>query len=172
VKLLSVEHNRKGVIAPAQKPEGLVVDPPKNAAHMRVLFLRRQSRSDRDITLAGAPTAAELDALVKRLESASDPMEACMAERKQYCLAIPRLTVLSQEAVITANGKTVSVPVGANVGDALAANGVRYDKIADAMKTMQVERPYRGKLLPVQVEGGGAALARLTLLGGERLTWQ
>jgi hypothetical protein len=172
VRLQSVEQNRKGVITPAQKPEGLVVNPPKGATHMRVMFLRRASRSDRDITLAGAPTAAELDELVKRLESSGDPLAACAAEKKLYCLAIPKLTVLSQEAVITANGKTVSVPVGATVGDALAVSGVRYEQMAEAMKTMQVERLYRGKLLPIQAEGGPAPLARLTLLGGERLTWQ
>lgn len=164
-RLLSVEHNRAGKAVSAPNPVGFRLEPPGNARNFRVLFLRRRSESDRNLTLLGAGSRAELDAAQRSMESAADPMAACREQHAAWCQPIPRLSAVSPVLRATVNGKPVFVHSQGTVGQAIREAGFNpQDGI------WVVERPWQGQLLPVIVSARPEALLGLVLLGGERIT--
>jgi hypothetical protein len=164
-RLDSVEHNRAGKIASAAIPVGFRLEPPGAARNFRMLFLRRRSDSDRNLTLLGAGSRGELDAAQRRMESAADPTAACRDEGSAWCHPIPRLSAIAPVLRATVNGKSVFVHIFGTVSDAIRAAG-----LTPREANWVVERPWRGHLLPVVVTARPEALLSLVLLGGERIT--
>ena len=164
-RLVLVEHNRSGKIASAAIPAGFRLEPPAAARNFRMLFLRRRSDSDRNLTMLGAGSRAELDAAQQRMESAADPMAACRDERPAWCQPIPRLSAIAPVFRATVNGKSVFVHIHGAVSEAIRAAGLTPQEGA-----WMVERPWQGHLLPVVVTARPEALLDLVLLGGERIT--
>ncbi len=164
-RLESVEHNRAGKAAPAVAPVGFRLEPPPSASNFRVLLLSRRSASDRDLTLLGARSRAELDAAQQRIESATDSMAACRADRSVWCQPIPRLSAIESMLKATVNGKPVFVYAGGTVGQAIQAAG-----FTPQPGKWTVERPWQGQLIPILVDTKPEALLRVVLIGGERIT--
>lgn len=170
--LQSVEQNRHGKVSAALKPEGFQLQIPPKARHLRLLFLRRASASDRDITLIGAETLTAINRMTQRMQAAPDALAQCKEESEGYCVPIPKLCALNLELLVEANGREVSVPVGGTVGAALDAAGLKERATqSQAATTMRILRPWRGKLTPVEVIGDRARLLQLVLIGGERISW-
>ncbi|MEN6601031.1 MAG: hypothetical protein ABFD86_01350 [Bryobacteraceae bacterium] len=163
--LVSVEHSRMGKVSSASAPAGYRLQPPETARCFRMLFLRRRSDSDRNLTLLGAGSRAELDAAQRRMESAADPMVACSDERSAWCQPIPRLSAVAPMLRVTVNEKNVFVHVHGTIGDAIQAAGFprRQGRWA-------VERFWQGRLVPLVVSTRPEALFDLVLLGEERIT--
>jgi hypothetical protein len=164
-RLVSVEHNRAGKIASPAIPAGFRLEPPGGPRNFRVLFLRRRSDSDRNLTLLGAGSRAELEAAQERMESAADPMAACRDERSSWCQASPRLSAIAPVLRVTVNGKSVFVGIRGTVSEAIRAAGFTPQE-----RIWVVERPWQGRLLPVDAAPRPEALLDLVLLGGERIT--
>lgn len=172
LQLVSVEHSRNGVATPVQRPSGFALKTMTEPRQMRLLFLRRVSKSDRDITLLSAKTLAQLEAATQRMQDARDAVAQCRAEREAECLALPRLTALNLELVVTANSREVSVPIGATVSAALEAAGVRgREQQRATLPTLTVRRPWRGKMIPVTPLDERAQLLSMVLIGGEQVRW-
>jgi hypothetical protein len=167
LRLESVEQNRVGAITRVSKPAGFTLNPPANAWHFRLLFLRRVSKSDRDITLLGAPDRRTLTEASQRIETAADSLEACRAERAAWCLAVPTLSAVTPELLVKVNGKPVSVGVGGNVAEAVGKAGAPRQVAA----SLRVLRPWRGKMIPIITETRPELMLRLVLIGGEEIRY-
>lgn len=172
LQLASVEQNRQGISSPARQPSAFQLDLPPATRHLRLLFLRRKSASDRDITLVAAPSLQLLDESARRIQAASDAVTACSAEPAGRCLLIPPLTALNLELLVRVNGRSVSVPVGGTVGHALASAGLAAGphRLDPQSGSLHVRRPWHGKAIPILPDGPGR-LFSLVLLGGEEIQW-
>ena len=172
LQLLAVEQNRRGALAHPVAPSSWRPEIPAGFPYLRLLFLRRASRSDRDITLLAARSLAALDEAGQRIESSADALDTCRAERGAHCLVVPRHSALNLELVVTANNREVSVPVGGTVAGALDAAGLTTRAAQRAAAAnLRVLRPWRGRLLPVRPDGGPEMLLSMVLIGGEQITW-
>lgn len=76
---------------------------------------------------------------------------------------------MGPELRVTANGKDAFAPVGGTLNDILRGAGLRDGREAPA--TLQVWRPYEGKLVRIEFNRLSTEILGLVLIGGERITW-
>lgn len=169
LQLASVEQNRQGISSSARQPSAFQLNLPPDTRHLRLLFLRRKSASDRDITLVAAPSLQLLDESARRIQAAPDAKTACAHEPAGRCLLIPPLTALNLELLVKVNGRPVSVLVGGSIGHALVSAGASLPAGAPP-PALRVRRPWHGKMIPV-LPDDPSRLSSLILLGGEEIHW-
>ncbi|MBE7545204.1 MAG: hypothetical protein M9913_04500 [Bryobacteraceae bacterium] len=172
LQLASVEQNRQGISSAARQPSAFRLNLPPDARHLRLLFLRRKSASDRDITLVAAPSLQLLDESARRIQAAPDAGTACSAEPAGRCLLLPQFTALNLELLVKVNGRSVSVPVGGTVGHAIASAGLATPphRLNPESGSLHVRRPWHGKAIPIHPDDP-TRLFSLVLLGGEEIQW-
>lgn len=137
---------------------------PKGTRYLRLFYLTRVSKSDHDIALMTAPDAHTMEERTRQFNERPD----CSAFPPGVCIAVPKETAISPFLVAIANGVEVTVPIGATVRDALRTAGVTPE---EALKTLAISRPYRGRPVPVVFDRTQAQILSLPLLGGEVLRW-
>ena len=129
-------------------------------AYFREFFLTRVSAADHDIAVLAAPSPAELDALTKRFNA--DP-SLC---RPGDCVLIPSDVAVTPLTVISVNGASIAVPIGASLFAAIQAA-----KAEQVLPTLSVRRPHAGRLAPVSFDRNTPAVLSIPLKGGEEIRW-
>lgn len=156
-----------------RKPEGAQPEFPSDARYYRMLFLRRLSKSDRDITLISARTLKQLNDASQRVDGAVDQAVACRNERTAHCSSIPEKSAINVELRVWVDRKEVYVSVRGTVGEALRASGFADPEALAKAGRVRVFRKWRGRDFPVvAATADDARLLSLVLLGDERISVQ
>ena len=143
---------------------------PAGATWLRLFFRTWSSTQDRRIALIAAPTATGRDVASKEFEA--DPEGYCAGAAKQQgvtCISVPKEMVLGPELRVFAQGRDAFSPVGGTLNDVLRSVGVREP--GGVRGTLQVRRPYEGKLVPIKFDRTRTEILGLVLIGGEQITW-
>jgi hypothetical protein len=169
LQLLSAERLMDRTVTKVKSPATIRLDLPETARYVRYFFREWRVAGDRKIALLATSRKDTLDSLTRRFES--DPEGFCrtVSPAEASCIAIPREAVVTPETVLRLNGKSSSVIIAGTVGDAARAAGVK--KQEDLLSTIQVSRPYEGRLLPVEFDRSRSDVLRLVLIGGEEVRW-
>lgn len=85
------------------------------------------------------------------------------------CASFEGVVSASAEMDVIVNGRREYLPIGSTVETALA--GVPTDKQANAVRTLRIERLYRGKYCEVKFNAANPEVPRLALFGGDRISW-
>ncbi|MBL0156252.1 MAG: hypothetical protein IPP47_03995 [Bryobacterales bacterium] len=143
---------------------------PAGATWLRLFFRTWSSTQDRRIALIAAPSAAERERASREFEA--DPEGYCAGAAKTRgvaCVSVPEEMVLGPELRVFARGSDAFAPVGGTLNDVLRGAGLRDPKTA--LATLQVLRPYEGKLVPINFDRTKTEILGLVLIGGEQITW-
>ena len=143
---------------------------PSGATWLRLYFRTWSSTQDRRIALIAAPTHAERERASREFEA--DPEGYCggvAKERGVACVSVPKDMVVGPELRVQANGGDAFAPVGGTLNDVLRSTGLR--ETGSVLGTLQVRRPYEGKLVPIQFDRTRPEILGLVLIGGEQITW-
>jgi len=143
---------------------------PSGATWLRLYFRTWSSTQDRRIALIAAPTHAERERASREFEA--DPEGYCggvAKERGVACVSVPKDMVVGPELRVQANGRDAFAPVGGTLNDVLRSAGLR--ETGSVLGTLQVRRPYEGKLVPIQFDRTRPEILGLVLIGGEQITW-
>ncbi len=168
--LTSVEQNRMNVITHPDKPTGFQFHLVPDARYFRLMFLRRASIADRDISLLGAPEWGLMLDSAQRFDTIAGAVDDCDKVPGLACIALTKQTAILSEAGIEANGGLVYLPVGGTLGDLLGISG-RDTSDVRAMSGVRVERSWHGRMLPVEFDHKNLASLNLILFPGDRVTW-
>lgn len=162
------ESNLRGYITRGVSPDHDVLHLPPKAIHLR-LFLRTWSLAqDRRIALVAAPSVALLDRATREFET--DPERYCReaAAQSVACVAIEKDSVLHAEISVLAKGTPLYLQAGGTLGMAMRQIGMKLDTALPTSLTLQ--RPYDGKLLPVEFPLDPAML-QFVLWNGDVMSW-
>jgi hypothetical protein len=114
-----------------------------------------------------APTRSELDRRTSTLDANT---ASCRSLNGELCIEIPKIVALNPMIAVTVNGTEVRVGLGANVGAAIRNSGEMQPEII--LPKLAVSRMYQGHLTPVDFDPASPAILRMTLMGGEILSWR
>ena len=168
--LSSVEQNRMNVITHPDEPAGFHFHLVSNARYFRLMFLRRASIADRDISLLGAPEWGLMLDSAQRFDTVAGAVDDCGKVPRLACIALTKQTAILAEAGIEANGQTVYLPVGGTLRDLLGISG-RDTSHLRAMSGVKVERSWHGRMLPIEFDHNRLRSLSLILFPGDRVTW-
>lgn len=164
------ETNIQAKLTAGKAPDSELLHLPAGATWLRLFFRTWSSTQDRRIALLAAPSAAERERASKEFEA--DPESYCAGAAKTRgvaCVSVPKEMVLGPELRVFARGSDAFAPVGGTLNDVLRSAGLRDPKTA--LATLQVRRPYEGKLLPISFDRTRPEILGLVLIGGEQITW-
>jgi hypothetical protein len=111
----------------------------------------------RGAALLGARSAEELDRLATQL--LADPASVCGGTSSQ-CSVFPETCTVSLEIEIVVNGAPQTVLWGSFLAS-----------VATRPRHLELLRPYRGRLSPVEIDAADANAMRLPLLPGDHINW-
>jgi hypothetical protein len=168
--LASVEQNRMDVVTHASEAGAFQLHVDPSARFFRLMFLRRASVADRDISLLGAPQWSLLLDSAHRFDTIAGTVDDCGKVSGLSCVAVSKQVAILAEVGIEANGQTVYLPVGGTLRDLLGIKGRNVDQ-ARALSGVTVERSWRGHMLPVELDRKTTRSLNLLLLGDDRVTW-
>jgi len=143
---------------------------PESARWLRLFFRTWSINQDRRIALIAAPSAEERERASKEFET--DPEGYCAETAKKSsvtCVSVPKEVVLGPELRVLARGSDAFAPVGGTLNDVLRSTGIREPR--SVLGTLQVRRPYEGKLAPVEFDRTKTEILGLVLIGGEQIIW-
>jgi hypothetical protein len=171
IALISAEQTREGKTVAVSRPEGILPSLPPDARCVRLLFMRGEAGVIRYIMLLAGSKYMELEGATGRIEAAGDSPGACRAERHAFCHLVPRLSAVTPELRVTVNGKPVYVGIGGTLSEALRAGGLdKPDEQRQALAGgLQVLRPWRENLIPVEAADSPDAMLGLVPIGGEQI---
>jgi hypothetical protein len=142
---------------------------PKSFGYFRLLFRTDESstnRITRAILLYASDNMKLNEATKARL---AGPENFCrtLSVSGVTCFTFPANFGVSPELRVRANGRETFVRVGGMVLDALESLGPG----AEAPKTLQVRRFFRGQLIPVRFDASSEDILRFVLMPGDEITW-
>src|SRR5579863_504137 len=108
--------------------------------------------------LLGAASKEELERLTGQLARA--PEAVCNAS-SSHCTAFPEACTVALEMEIVVNGAARTVPWGS-----LVAN------VAASPQTVELSRPFGGRLVPVEMDASDPKALRLPFLPGDHIDWR
>lgn len=108
IEFESAEQNINGTITPEAVPHLRLFNLASSAKYVRLLYLRRESKTDHDMAVLAADKEQMLADLTERVES--DPHN-CTDERQAYCSWIPLGIAVRPEHLAGANGNESWAPV-------------------------------------------------------------
>ena len=164
------EINIQGKLTAGKAGDSEILHLPAGATWLRLFFRTWSRTEDRRIALIAAPTKDERERASKEFESGPESYCGGAAKaRNVACVSVPKDMVLGPELRVTVNGRDAFVAVSGVLGEVLRSSGVR--DTSEALKTLQVKRPYEGKLTPVEFDRTRTEILSLVLIGGEQITW-
>ena len=116
-------------------------------------FYRLFYKADQSEVIAMAPTRAALPASA----------DSCPA-----CFAIPRGVGVNPYLTVTANGTSMTMPIGATLA-AFLRNAHLAPEVV--LPTLTISKPWHGKLTPVQFDPKSPDILQFVLTGDEQLRW-
>jgi len=168
--LSSVEQNRLEVITRPRESTAFQFHIAPDARYFRLMFLRRASIADRDISLLGAPQWGLLLDSAHRFDTIAGTVDDCDKVQGLTCVAVSKQVAILAEIGIEANGQIVYLPVGGTLRDLLGTMGKDTDRTR-ALSVVKVERPWHGRMLSVEFDRHNLGSFGLLLLAGDRVTW-
>jgi hypothetical protein len=137
------------------------------AAHYRLFY--KTDPTDNGITeiILAAPTRAELE---KRTRALATDSSLCTKTDPDFCVVIPRRVAVNPFVAVTINGTEALLPVGSTVRRAIQTVDARAN-VPEIVPRLQLLKPHRGKLTPVEFDRRGQEVLDVTLLGGESMSW-
>jgi hypothetical protein len=161
---LSAERTIQGITESAATPLAKYLRFPPESSFYR-LFLKADVEGNAVTQMViTAPTRAELNRRTKAIDA--DP--SLCAAPDGLCVAIPRRAALNVWTAIWVNGREVRVRGGA-VRSAIEAAGEKDP--TRVLPTLAIERPFGGKLAPVEFDRASKSILDLVLIGGEKISW-
>jgi hypothetical protein len=116
--------------------------------------------------VVAAPSRVELDRRTGTLDANT---ASCRSLNGELCIEIPKIVALNPMIAVTVNGAEVRVGLGANLGAAIRNSGQLQPEVV--LPKLAVSRMYQGHLTPVDFDPASQAILRMTLMGGENLSW-
>jgi hypothetical protein len=168
--LSSVEQNRMNVVTHTSEAKAFELRPAPGARFFRLMFLRRASVADRDISLLGAPEWGLLLDSAHRFDTVAGTVDDCGKVPGLTCVAVSKQVAILSEIGIEANGQTVFLPVGGTLRDLLGTAGKDPGRVV-ALMGVKVERPWHGRMFPVELDRGNLRSFSFVLMAGDRVTW-
>jgi hypothetical protein len=160
LRLISVQSGLKGPRGTQPPLQQLLRSSQRRYTHGRLFYAVPLNRAGqaRGAVLLGAGSEGELDSLTRRL--LADPESVCSGD-STHCTVFPEACTASLEMEIVINGAQVAVPWG-NLLDSVAVHPRR----------VRMSRFDTGRLVPVEIDPSDPAALRLSLLPGDRITWE
>lgn len=146
------------------RPETIYFRFPSTAAFYRLIY--KANQTDFTAIVIAAPTRPELDRRTHLLEAG--PV-SCATLSNDSCLEIPRRVAINPMLSVMVNAKETYITPGTDVGGAIRTAGARDPQAS--VSTLIVSRLYNGKPTPVDFDRSSNAILRLTLKGGESISW-
>jgi hypothetical protein len=160
---LAADRNIQGTVEHASGPATNYFQFLPQAAYFR-LFYKTQANTVLAIVICGT-TRADLD---RRTKAVGDDLESCRRE-SGMCVELSRGLGVNPFLAVTVNGGEVRVSLGATVGSALSAAGIR--DAAAVLPELQVSRLFGGRPTPVEFDRAARDILNLRLLGGEQISF-
>lgn len=136
--------------------------------YLRLFFYLRIAPNQHDVALVAARTQAAMTqatAVLRQRPWACPGFHVPGAD----CVPVPTDDTLEARIAIRVQGRQEAVPLLGTVAQALQTAGA---SAAQVLPTLQVLRPWRGREIPVVVQGPRRQLLGLVLAGGEQITWK
>jgi hypothetical protein len=86
------------------------------------------------------------------------------------CISFPSTFAVNPELRVLANGKETFVPPGAGVTRVFEAMRPQ-PSLTDVLKTLQIQRQFQGRLIPVHFDSATRDIFYFTLMPGDVITW-
>jgi hypothetical protein len=170
--LASVEQNRIGKITNPLAPAAFQFDIAPGISHFRLLFLRRLSIADRDISLLGGESWSVLLSSAQRFDTVPGSVSECTTTPGLQCVAVTAKTAILSEVGVTINGQRAYVPIGGNLAELLNNFGFETQAQQDAaLAKLKVERVWHGQYYPIAFDGKDTRTFGLVLFPGDRVSW-
>jgi hypothetical protein len=169
-ELSSVEENRMDVVTRSPEAKAFQFRMSPDARFFRLMFLRRASVADRDISLLGAPQWGLLLDSAHRFDTIAGTVDDCDKVQGLTCVAVSKQVVILSEVGIEANGQIVYLPVGGTLRDLLGTMGRDVGRV-EALSGVKVERAWHGQMLSIELDRKNLRSLGLLLIAGDRVTW-
>lgn len=140
----------------------------KSAVYFRLVFMAEESaphRFTRAIVLSARDQTKLNQAMAHRGTSA-DKFCATVSSVSVSCTVIPKNFGVSPELRVRVNHKDAFVPVGGMVQEA-----INLPNDTDPPRSLQVLRPFHGRLIPIQFDPSSRDILKLVLLPGDQITF-
>ena len=171
-KLTSVEQNRITNITHPAAPSAFQFDIAPDIRNFRLLFLRRLSLADRDISLLGGRSWNVLLSSAQRFDTVPGSVSECTTTPGLQCVAVTSRTAILSEVGVTLNGKPAFVPIGGNLAELLNNAGFKTQEEQDAaLANLKIERLWRGKHYRMEIDTKDTRTFGLTLFPGDRVNY-
>lgn len=170
IVVLSVERTVEGNSLPATSPQTDYFHFAPDIGFYRLIYKADlEERGATKAIVVGAPDRIELE---RRTRLVLDDLNACKVSDPEMCMVIPRHVGLNPALAVTVNGQEVRVEgIRSTVRTAIwQAHGPQ--RMEDVLPSLEVKRPYGGKLVEVEFDRSGSAILNMTLLGGEAIAWK
>ncbi len=149
----------------------LAQDFPANRALRLFLFtLFVPNHQRRAALLIGAQTPEELTQATAAI--AKDPEIPCeqLSSSGIECASLDGTVSMSVDMDVVVNGKMNYFPIG-STGESVLESIPKHE-LAGALKTLRIQRLFRGKYAELEFNHNSRALSQITLFAGDRLSWK
>ncbi len=133
----------------------------------RLYFQTRESPNDKMQALLVSSSQGKLNIASSEFEDSD--RYCASAHQDVRCVAFPPGTAVNAEIKVHLKKQTIYLPLSATVNDALKAYGADDAKTIAAR--LRIERIWDYQLVPLQFERQSAAILKMPLMGGDRLSW-
>jgi hypothetical protein len=115
--------------------------------------------------LVGAANENDVNQATRQV--AANP-QACTGHLNVTCAIFQGSVTVSPMLQVTVNGKPTYVPIGSKLWSVLPLDSSRNGNV---VRTLRVERPYRGKMAEVMFAHDQEGVAQILVMGGDRISW-
>lgn len=136
---------------------------PAEASFFRLLY-----KSDDNGVQAIVVAGTTADDLERRTNAVKADAAAC-EQAAGMCLALPHRVGVNPFLTVSVNGRAVTLPLQATLGDAIRMSGTKLPETI--LPTLQVTKPFGDRQARVEFRRDTPAILGLQLLGGERISW-
>jgi hypothetical protein len=118
--------------------------------------------------LIGTREANQLEEATHEIQG--DPEIGCSRFTPQIaCVTFDGPVIASPELRVVVNGRPTYVPVGSTLGNVLGI--IETPERAAVLRTLRIQRLFRGKYASLEFSPRDAAIFRLVLLGRDKISW-
>jgi hypothetical protein len=137
---------------------------PAEAKFYRLFY--EADQTDFTALVVAAETQAELDRRTAILEAGP---AVCGRLASGWCVTIPKDVAVNLLLPVTVNGREALVAWGSTVAKAIRAGG--EPQPSSVLPRLNVQKPYRGRAVPLKFDPASRAILDMILTGGEIISW-